>query len=299
MPASKSVKLNTGAEMPTFGLGTWKSAPGEVEHAVEFALKNGYTHIDTAAAYKNEKEVGAGIAASGIPRGSIFLTTKLDNPDHKEAAEALEASLKNLGTDYLDLWLMHWPAPMTKGEPAFADKTHDWLDTWKSMEALYKAHPDKLKAIGVSNFSVEFLERLLAVAEVVPAVNQIEMHPSCPSEDVLEFCRKKGIVVTAYSPLGSDNSPLLTNETVTKLAEKYNVTPANVLVSLQANKPGVTVLPKSVTNSRILSNAVIIDLTDEEIKELHKIDETHHFRACHPSWTGWGSLGFPDCRDSD
>ncbi|KAK7039549.1 Aldo-keto reductase [Favolaschia claudopus] len=296
MPASKTVKLNTGAEMPTVGLGTWKSAPGAVEHAVEFALRNGYKHIDTAAAYKNEKEVGAGIAASQVPRGSIFLTTKLDNPDQKEASEALESSLKNLGTDYLDLWLMHWPAPMTKDEPAVADPSHDWLDTWKSMEALYKKYPEKLKAIGVSNFSVEFLERLLAVAEVVPAVNQIEMHPSCPSQDVLDFCRGKGIVVTAYSPLGSDNSPLLTNEVVTKLAEKYDVTPANILVSLQANKSGVSVLPKSVTNTRILSNTVIIDLTEEEMKELDAIDKTHHFRACHPSWTGWGSLGFPDCK---
>jgi glycerol 2-dehydrogenase (NADP+) len=192
--------------------------------------------------------------------------------------------------------LMHWPAPMTKGEPALADKTHDWLDTWKSMEALYKAHPDKLRAIGVSNFSVEFLERLLAAAEVVPAVNQIEIHPSCPSEDVVAFCRAKGIAVTAYSPLGSDNSPLLTNAVVVKLAEKHGVSPANVLISLQANREGVTVLPKSVTNSRILSNALIIDLSDEEIKELHKIDETHHFRVCHPDWTGWGGLGFPDCK---
>ncbi|KAJ7126047.1 Aldo keto reductase [Mycena epipterygia] len=296
MPASKVIKLNTGAEMPTVGLGTWKSPPGAVEHAVEYALKNGYTHVDTAAAYGNETEVGKGIAASGVPRGSIFLTTKLDNPDQKDAPAALESSLKNLGTDYLDLWLMHWPAPMTKGKPALADKTHDWLDTWKSMEKLYKAHPDKLKAIGVSNCSVEFLEQLLAVAEVVPAVNQIELHPSCPQEDVVEFCAKKGIVITAYSPLGSNNSPLLTNEIVTKLAAKHNVQPANVLISLQANKPGVSVLPKSVTNSRILSNKVIIDLTEEEIKELHEIDKTHHFRVCHPDWTGWGSLGFPDCK---
>ncbi|KAJ7167313.1 Aldo keto reductase [Mycena crocata] len=296
MPASTSVKLNTGADMPTVGLGTWKSPPGAVEHAVEFALKNGYTHIDTAAAYGNEAEVGQGIAASGVARGSIFLTTKLDNPDQKEAAAALESSLKKLGTDYLDLWLMHWPAPMTKEKPAKADKTHDWLDTWKSMEKLYKAHPDKLKAIGVSNFSVEFLERLLAVAEVIPAVNQIELHPSCPQEDVVEFCLKKGIIVTAYSPLGSDNSPLLDNEVVKKLAAKHSVEPANVLISLQANKLGVTVLPKSVTNSRILSNAKIIDLTEAEIKELHDIDKTHHFRACHPSWTGWGGLGFPDCK---
>ncbi|KAG5717002.1 Protein GCY, partial [Termitomyces sp. T112] len=113
------------------------------------------------------------------------------------------------------------------------------------------------------------------------------------------FCRERNIVVTAYSPLGSDNSPLLTNEIVKKIAAKHNVQPANVLVSLQANRPGVNVLPKSVTNSRILSNSTIIDLTQEEIDELQSINNTHHFRACHPSWTGWGSLGFPDCLDAD
>jgi len=294
MPVSKSVKLNTGAEMPTVGLGTWKSAPGEVEHAVEFALKNGYKHIDTATAYQNEAEVGQGIKASGVPREEIFLTTKLDNPDHGSPAEALESSLKKLGTSYLDLWLMHWPAPMTKEFKA--DKSLDWLDTWKTMEKLYEAHPDKIKAIGVSNVSVEYFERLLEVAKVVPAVNQIELHPSCPQQDVVDFCFKKNIVVTAYSPLGSDNSPLLSNAVVQKIATKYKVQPANVLISLQANKPGVNVIPKSVTNARILSNLIIIDLTDEDIAELHEIDKTHHFRACHTAWTGWGDLGFPDVR---
>ncbi|RDB30099.1 Glycerol 2-dehydrogenase (NADP(+)) [Hypsizygus marmoreus] len=295
MPAHKFIKLNTGAQIPTVGLGTWKSAPGAVELAVEHALKFGYRHIDTAAAYGNETEVGIGIKASGIPRSEIFLTTKLDNPDHLNAAEALEKSLKNLGTDYLDLWLMHWPAPMTPGSqgPVF---DVDWLDTWKTMEKLFKAHPDKLKAIGVSNFSVEFLKRLLASAEVIPAVNQIELHPSCPQQDIVDFCNAKGIAVTAYSPLGSDNSPLLKNEVVKKIAAKHGVQPANILISLQANRPGVSVLPKSVTNSRIESNFSVIDLTEEEIKELNDIDKTLHFRACHPSWTGHGSLGFPDCK---
>ncbi|EIW78403.1 Aldo keto reductase [Coniophora puteana RWD-64-598 SS2] len=293
MPASTSVKLNTGAIMPTVGLGTWKSQPGQVEHAVEFALKNGYKHVDTAAAYSNENEVGQGIKASGVSREQIFLTTKLNNPDHKNAAKALESSLQKLNTPYLDLWLMHWPAPMTSDFKA--DKSHDWLDTWKSMEDLFLAHPDKVKAIGVSNFSVEFLERLLPVARVVPAVNQIELHPSCPQQDVVKYCQSKGIVLTAYSPLGSDNSPLLKNEVVNKLAAAHNVQPANILVSLWANVSGTTVLPKSVTNSRILSNSTIVDLSDAEIQELFKIDGTHHFRACHPGWTGWGSLGFPDC----
>lgn len=294
MPASTSVKLNTGAIMPTVGLGTWKSQPGQVEHAVEFALKNGYKHIDTAAAYSNENEVGQGIKASGIPREQVFLTTKLNNPDHKNAYKALESSLSKLNTPYIDLWLMHWPAPMTSDFKA--DKTHDWLDTWKSMEDIYLAHSDKVKAIGVSNFSVEYLERLLAVARVTPAVNQIELHPSCPQQDVVKYCQSKGIVLTAYSPLGSDNSPLLKNEVVNKLAAAHNVQPANILVSLWANIPGTTVLPKSVTNSRILSNFTIVDLSESEIQELFKIDETHHFRACHPGWTGWGGLGFPDCK---
>ncbi|KDQ50381.1 hypothetical protein JAAARDRAFT_42171 [Jaapia argillacea MUCL 33604] len=297
MVASTTVKLNTGALMPTVGLGTWKSAPGAVEHAVEFALKNGYKHIDTAAAYGNEKEVGHGIKASGVERSSIFLTTKLNNPDQRNPGPALEASLKALGTSYLDLWLMHWPAPMT---PEYkADKSYDWLDTWKSMEKLYLENPDKLKAIGVSNFSVEFLERLLKEAKVVPAVNQIELHPSCPQQDVVDYCTSKGIVLTAYSPLGSDNSPLLQNPVVNKLAQNYGVQPANILISLQANKPNVTVLPKSVTNSRILSNFTVVDLTDAEIAELQAIDKTAHFRACSPGWTGWGSLGFPDCKHLD
>ncbi|KAF7360443.1 Aldo-ket-red domain-containing protein [Mycena venus] len=335
MPASKSVKLNTGADMPTVGLGTWKSAPGAVEHAVEFALRNGYTHIDSKAAFVSTPPQAFSLAWIGFScrcvqerergrrrhccvrcssRLHLFLTTKLDNPDQKEAPEALESSLKNLGTDYLDLCtpqvndLLRKPDTYMSRAHALArtndKRTRLHLQTkrttgltpgnrWRHCTRVTRISSRRLVSptSPLSSWSAS-----LAVAEVVPAVNQIEMHPSCPSEDVLEFCRKKGIVVTAYSPLGSDNSPLLTNEIVTKLAEKYNVTPANILISLQANKPGVTVLPKSVTNSRILSNAVIIDLTDEEIKELHKIDETHHFRACHPSWTGWGGLGFPDCK---
>ena len=128
-------------------LGTWKSQPGAVEHAVEYALTHGYIHIDTAAAYANEAEVGQGIKASGIARDKLFLTTKLNNNNHKDVPAALEASLKALDTPYLDLWLMHWPAPMNEDctEAVFG---HDWLDTWKSMEAVYAAHPEKVKAIG-------------------------------------------------------------------------------------------------------------------------------------------------------
>ncbi|KIK50760.1 hypothetical protein GYMLUDRAFT_51027 [Collybiopsis luxurians FD-317 M1] len=293
MPASKFVKLNTGAEMPTLGLGTWRSKPGEVEHAVEFALKNGYRNIDTATAYGNEAEVGQGIKKSGVPRENIFLTTKLNNPDMGRSKEALEYSLKQLDTPYLDLWLMHWPAPMTSnGGP---DKSIDWLDTWHEMEKLYKAHPDKLKAIGVSNFSVEYLNRLLANCDVVPAVNQIELHPSCPQQQVVDLCISKGIAVTGYSPLGSDGAPLLKNPVVVKIAEKYGVKPGTILISMHANRPNVNVLPKSVTNERILANATIIDIEPADIAELNEIVKTAPFRACHPNWTGWGNLGFTEC----
>ncbi|KAI0045014.1 Aldo/keto reductase [Auriscalpium vulgare] len=292
MPASTVTILNTGAEMPTLGLGTWKSAPGAVEHAVEHALKVGYKHIDTATAYENENEVGLGIQESGVPRESFFLTTKLNNPDHLKVEEALEYSLKQLGTTYLDLWLMHWPAPMTKDGKA--DKSINWIDTWKEMEKVYKAHPEKVRAIGVSNISVKFLDELLKEATVIPAVNQIERHPSCLQDDVLEASAKHGIVVTAYSPLGSDNSPLHDNEIVARIAKKYNVTPANILISFQANTPNVNVLAKSVTKSRIEANKTIVDLTTEEIDELRAIDKAHHFRVCAPQWTGWGSLGFSE-----
>lgn len=211
---------------------------------------------------------------------------------------------------------MHWPAPMTP-DLSGADKTHDWLTTWKSMEAVYEKCPEKVKAIGtshqssyfciiitdlpyfspllgVSNFSIDYLERLLPEAKIVPAVNQIELHPSCPQHDLVEYCISKGIVLTAYSPLGSDNSPLLSNPVVKKIADAHGVAPANILISLQANRPNVTVLPKSVTKSRVEANFTIVDLSDAEIDELHKIDNTHHFRACNPEWTGWGHLGFPD-----
>ncbi|KAJ2915023.1 hypothetical protein MD484_g5360, partial [Candolleomyces efflorescens] len=224
MPASHSLKLNTGADMPTVGLGTWKSQPGIVEGAVEHALKFGYRHVDTATAYANEPDVGKGIKASGVPRGEIFLTTKLNNTDHGDPAKALEYSLKALG-------LMHWPAPMHPDDTP--DRTIDWLDTWNRMVKLYKAYPEKLRAI-----------------DVVPAVNQIELHAACPQEDVVKFCREKGIILTAYSPLGSDDSPLLAHEIVKTIAGKHAVHPANILISLQANRQGVNVLVPLLVDPR-------------------------------------------------
>jgi len=293
MPASTYVTLNTGAQMPTFGLGTWKSAPGAVEKAVEVALKNGYRHIDTAQAYANEREVGEGIKRSGVPREEIFLTTKLNNTEHADPLAGLQKSLAALETPYLDLWLMHWPCPMKAGKP---DRTLNWLDTWKGMEAVFKAHPDKVRAIGVSNVSAPFLEELLKVGSVVPAVNQLESHPSLTQEELVALCREKGIVVTAYSPLGSDNAPLGSHPVVKEIAAKHGVTPHNILISFHANRPGVNVIPKSVTPERIVANMKIVDLAPEEVQTLFAIEKEGSRRVCKPFWTGYGDIGFADCK---
>jgi glycerol 2-dehydrogenase (NADP+) len=227
------------------------------------------------------------------PRSEIFLTTKLNTNQFKDVLGSLNKSLELLGTDYVDLYLLHWPAPMTNDWKA--DKSLNWLDTWRDIENVYRKHPEKVKAIGVSNVSAAYLGDLLKLPNViVPAVNQVERHPSCLAEDVLAASEKAGIVVTAYSPLGSDKSPLLKNDVVLRLAEKYNILPANVLISFQVNTPNVNVVPKSVTPERIIGNLKVVDLTEEDITELKNIDKTAHFRAVHPSWTGWGNLGFTD-----
>jgi Aldo/keto reductases, related to diketogulonate reductase len=156
---SKSYKLNTGYSIPAIGLGTWQSQPGGVEKAVEEALRAGYRHIDTAFAYGNEKEVGQGIRASGVPREEIFLTTKLNNTDHKRVAEALEDSLRNLGVDYVDLYLMHWPSSTTPDDMKKHYDDWDFVDTWREMQKL--AGTGKVRSLGVSNFGIKNLERLL------------------------------------------------------------------------------------------------------------------------------------------
>jgi len=190
---------------------------------------------------------------------------------------------------------MHWPAPQFEDNKS--NKSINWLDTWRQMEKVYKEHPDKVKAIGVSNVSVDFFKELLKIATVTPAVNQVELHPACHQQDVRDFCQSKGVVMTSYSPLGSLGSPLLEDPTVLDLAKKYDVGPANILISLQANLPNTTVLPKSVTNGRIKANAKVVSLEADDIDRLISINKSKSFRACNPEWTGWGHLGFPDRKD--
>ncbi|KAJ5747568.1 uncharacterized protein N7511_009264 [Penicillium nucicola] len=279
-------KLNTGAEIPALGLGTWQSQPGEVARAVAHAIKVGYRHIDAALCYGNENEVGQGIKEaidSGIvKREDLFVTTKLWCSFHARVEEGLQQSLSDLGLEYVDLYLMHWPLAMNpKGNhnifPKLPDgsrdivHSHSHVTTWKSMEKLVGT--GKVKAIGVSNHSVPYLEKLLPEATIVPAVNQIENHPSLPQQEIVDFCKQKGIHITAYSPLGSTGSPLFTAEPIVSVANKRGVTPATVLLSWHIAR-GSSVLAKSVTPARIEANrADLIHLDAEDLATIQKYSD--------------------------
>jgi glycerol 2-dehydrogenase (NADP+) len=230
--------------VPTLHLGTWQSSPGEVKNAVVHALKVGYRHIDCAWVYGNEDEVGEGLreamADGKVKRSDLFVTTKLWCTYHSRVEENLDKSLKSLGLDYVDSYLMHWPCPMNPhgNDEKFPklpdgrrdlDKNWSYIQTWKQMEKLLAT--GKTKAIGVANFSKKFLEELLPQVDVVPAINQIENHPYLPQQEIVDFCKQKGIRITAYSPLGSSGSPLMKEETVVKIAKEKGVGPGNVLLS--------------------------------------------------------------------
>lgn len=280
----KTYKLNNGQEIPALGLGTWQSAPGQVQKAVAHALKSGYKLIDCAYCYGNEDEVGAGLAeafAAGIKREDIFVVSKVWTTYNTRTELGLDKSLKSLGLDYVDLFLVHWPLLMNpEGNhdkfptlPSGARDiihTYSHIDTWKQMEALLAT--GKTKAIGISNYSKRYLEQLLPHATVVPAVNQIENHPTLPQQEIVDLCKEKGIHVMAYSPMGSTGGPLFKAEPVVKIAEKWGVGPGTVLLSYHFPR-GSTVLAKSVTPERIDENRKIIDLDAEDIKLLDEYSE--------------------------
>ncbi|KXX78504.1 Glycerol 2-dehydrogenase (NADP(+)) [Madurella mycetomatis] len=280
---AKTFKLNTGDSMPAIGLGTWQSKPGEVEKAVEAALRAGYRHIDTALAYGNEKEVGEGMRASGVPREEIWLTTKLDNPWHKRVQEGIDSSLASLGTRYVDLYLMHWPSSTDPSDLKKHYDDWDFVDTWREMQKLVGT--GKVKNIGVSNFGIKNLERLLndPSCKIVPAVNQVELHPGNPSPKLIAYCKEKGIHCSGYSPLGSNDSPLYSNETIASIAKAKNRSAQQVLLMWGLQK-GWSVLPKSVTESRIKANFGLDGwgLSDEEMAKIDAIPD--RFKVCGDAW---------------
>jgi diketogulonate reductase-like aldo/keto reductase len=295
MALKRTFKLNTGAEIPAVGFGTWQAAPHEVENAVEIALRAGYRHLDCAAIYRNETEVGLGIKKSGVDRSEIFITSKLWNSKHdpKDVEAALDQSLQDLGVEYVDLYLMHWPVAFASGSRWFPlddngvfklSKVH-FNETWKAMEALLKT--GKTRAIGVSNFNIRRLKELLSVAEVVPAVNQVEAHPYLQQPDLLDFCKEKGILIQAYSPLGNNTTgepKTVDDPEVHAVAASLGMDPGQVLVSWGVQR-GTIVLPKSVTEKRIKSNFQDAVLPNEAMERLNALER--HKRFNFPSRWGY------------
>lgn len=263
-----NIELNNGVTIPQVGFGVFQVPEEETQRAVEQALEIGYRHIDTAAAYYNEAGVGAAIKASGLPREDIFVTTKLRNGDQgaDSALTAFEASRKALGLEVIDLYLVHWPYPS-------ADK---YIETWQSFEKLYA--DGAVRAIGVSNFLPQFLERLLAETEIVPAVNQIEIHPTFQQPGTQDASRAAGIAVEAYSPLGQGKD--LDAEAVTAVAERLGVTTGQVVLRWHVQQ-GTIVIPKSVTPERIASNLDLFsfELTEEDVAAISALDSEERIGA--------------------
>lgn len=266
----ETYQLSNGNAIPKIGFGTWNVADGkEAYDSVSFALNEGYRHIDTAQAYKNESSVGQAIKDSKINRQDIFLTTKVWNDKHSyELAKAsIEESLSKLQVDYLDLLLIHWPNPKPLRQDDAWKKAN--AETWKAFEEFYKA--GKVKAIGVSNFMIHHLEELFKTAEIKPMVNQILLAPGCPQDDLVAFCQDHNILLEAYSPLGTGS--IFKNDLAKKIAQKYQKSVAQIALRWSLQK-GFLPLPKSVTPKNITSNLAIFDfeLDDKDIETLDHIE---------------------------
>ena len=260
--------LNNGVKIPIIGFGTWQTPDGDIaKHAVEVALNAGYRHIDTAAAYGNEKSVGQAIKNSGINRHDLFITTKLWNADHgyKSAKAAIDRSLQNLKVDYLDLYLIHWPNPV--------DMRDHWAEanaeSWRAMEEAVQA--GKIRAIGVSNFRKRHLDELLKTAEIKPVVNQVMLNPSDLQPDVVKVNNELKLLSEAYSPLGTGG--LLGNETVNEIASEAGKSPAQVLIRWSLEH-GFLPLPKSVHDKYIRANAEVFDFNLSS-EQMNKLDSLH------------------------
>jgi len=258
---TSTASLRGGVQLPLLGLGVYQSPPGEeTRRAVEAALAVGYRHVDTARAYGNERDVAEGIVASGVPRDEVFVTTKLWNSDqgYDETLRACDASLARLGTERVDLYLVHWPVQKLRN------------DTWRAMEKLKR--DGKARAIGVSNYTVRHLEELLARAKEPPSVNQVELHPFLQQHALIEFCRENGIVVEAYAPLVK--AQRMDHPVLRRLARKHQATPAQVLVRW-ALQLGYVVLPKSVQPERIRENAEVyrFELDADDLAAMERLDE--------------------------
>ncbi|MCW2805146.1 MAG: 2,5-diketo-D-gluconate reductase [Propionibacteriaceae bacterium] len=257
-----TVTLNDGARIPQLGFGVWQVSTEDIIPAVSKALEVGYRHIDTAAIYGNEEGVGRAIADSGIPREELYVTTKLWNANHRHdaAIAAAQESLDKLGLDYVDLYLIHWPTPAK----------NDYVEAWQALEEIQSK--GWTRSIGVSNFQQNQLRRVVAEGSVVPAVNQIELHPTFTQTALVAVNNELGIKTEAWSPLGQSED--LTNETIAGLAKSYDRTPAQVIIRWHLQK-GYIVFPKSVTASRIEENFGVLDfdLSGADVAAIDALDQ--------------------------
>ncbi|QFZ18092.1 aldo/keto reductase [Saccharothrix syringae] len=262
MSSMRTITLNNGVTMPQLGFGVFQVSTEDTYAAVAEALRVGYRSVDTAAAYGNEEPVGRAVADSGVPRDEVFVTTKLWNSDqgYDEALRAFDASTAKLGLDRLDLYLIHWPAP---GQDRY-------VDSWRALGKLYA--DGRVRAIGVSNFHPEHLERVVEATGEVPALNQVELHPWLQQEELREYNRKHGIATEAWSPLARGGE-LLADPVVTSIADKHGRTPAQVVLRWHVQL-GNVVIPKSVTPARIAENLDVFgfELDDEDMGRIAGLD---------------------------
>lgn len=256
------IKLQDGNIMPQLGLGVWKASNEDVVNAIHKALEVGYRSIDTAAAYKNEEGVGTAIKQASLPREDLFITTKLWNDDQQRPRQALEASLEKLQLDYVDLWLMHWPVP---------GKGH-YLDAWQGMIELQKQ--GLVKSIGVCNFQIEHLKKLIDETGVTPVINQIELHPLMQQRQLHAWNATHKIQTESWSPLAQGGEGVFDSKIIRHLADKYQKTPAQVVIRWHLDS-GLVVIPKSVTPSRIAENFDVWNfrLEKDELGEIAKMDQ--------------------------
>ena len=261
MTAVPTVRLNNGVEIPQLGFGVFKVPPEQTEETTRVALEVGYRHVDTAQMYGNEAGVGRAVRAACLPRDEVFVTSKLDNGNHARdaALKSFDGTLAELGFDHVDLFLIHWPLP----------EVSDYVETWHAMEEIYRS--GRARAIGVSNFKPHHLRRLLAASEVVPAVNQIEVHPYLVQDDVRAFGAEHGIVTEAWAPIARGR--VLGDPAITAIAERLGRTPAQVTLRWAIQR-GDVVFPKSVTRSRIEENFRLFDfeLSGDEMAEIAALD---------------------------